>query len=83
METLKAANKGYGAEITVVTYGKEKEEKDKRSKFRILLVSFLRSFVLMVKLSCDKWFNIVNNCMQDVRFFFNCRKPKKGGGELR
>ncbi|XP_014498659.1 carboxypeptidase A6 [Vigna radiata var. radiata] len=37
METLKAANKGYGAQITVVTYGKEKEEKDKRSKLRILL----------------------------------------------
>ncbi|WVZ19053.1 hypothetical protein V8G54_006375 [Vigna mungo] len=37
METLKAANKGYGAQITVVTYGKEKEEKNKRSKLRILL----------------------------------------------
>ncbi|XP_047178235.1 carboxypeptidase A6 [Vigna umbellata] len=37
MENLKAANKGYGAQITVVTYGKEKEEKDKRSKLRILL----------------------------------------------
>ncbi|XP_027905014.1 carboxypeptidase A6 [Vigna unguiculata] len=37
METLKAANKGYGAQINVVTYGKENEEKDKRSKLRILL----------------------------------------------
>jgi len=54
METLKAANKGYGAQINVVTYGKENEEKDKRSKLRILLVSFLHSFVLMITLSCDK-----------------------------
>ncbi|CAJ1973147.1 unnamed protein product [Sphenostylis stenocarpa] len=37
METMKAANKGYGADITVVTYGKEKEKNDKRSKLRILL----------------------------------------------
>ncbi|KAK7352180.1 hypothetical protein VNO80_17598 [Phaseolus coccineus] len=37
METFKAANKGYGSEITVVTYGKEKEESNKRSKIRILL----------------------------------------------
>lgn len=77
METFKAANKGYGSEITVVTFGKENEESNKRSKIRILLVSFLHSFVLMVKISCDKWFNIVNDCMQDVRFFFFNRS--KGG----
>ncbi|MED6106336.1 hypothetical protein PIB30_004112 [Stylosanthes scabra] len=37
LETIKAGNKGYGAEVTVVTYSKRKEETDERSKFRILL----------------------------------------------
>ncbi|RYQ83774.1 hypothetical protein Ahy_B10g102606 [Arachis hypogaea] len=37
METIKAGNKGYGAEITVVTYSERKKETDERSKFRILL----------------------------------------------
>ncbi|KAK7409871.1 hypothetical protein VNO78_00244 [Psophocarpus tetragonolobus] len=37
IETVKAANKGYDAEVTVVTYCKEKKENDERSKFRILL----------------------------------------------
>ncbi|XP_020961724.1 carboxypeptidase A6 isoform X2 [Arachis ipaensis] len=37
METIKAGNKGYGAEITVVTYSERKRETDERSKFRILL----------------------------------------------
>ncbi|KAE9603505.1 hypothetical protein Lal_00002025 [Lupinus albus] len=37
METLKAGNKGYDAEVAVVTYGKGKSHNDERSKFRILL----------------------------------------------
>ncbi|CAL0326964.1 unnamed protein product [Lupinus luteus] len=38
METFKAGNKGYGAELAVVTYCNErKRENDERSKFRILL----------------------------------------------
>lgn len=63
METIKAGNKGYGAEVSVVTYCKEKKDNDERSKLRILLVSFLHLFVLMIKLSCGKAFNIANNCM--------------------
>ncbi|KAF7829489.1 carboxypeptidase A6 [Senna tora] len=37
LETIKAGNKGYGAEVAVVTYCKGKREYDERSKFRILL----------------------------------------------
>uniref|UniRef100_A0A2P2KQD9 Uncharacterized protein MANES_05G134400 n=1 Tax=Rhizophora mucronata TaxID=61149 RepID=A0A2P2KQD9_RHIMU len=37
VETIKAANKGYQAEITVVTYCRSREENDDSSKFRILL----------------------------------------------
>ncbi|XP_061372824.1 metallocarboxypeptidase A-like protein TRV_02598 isoform X2 [Gastrolobium bilobum] len=37
METIEAGNKGYGAEVAVVTYCKGKREVDERSKSRILL----------------------------------------------
>ncbi|KAI9109090.1 hypothetical protein K1719_019713 [Acacia pycnantha] len=37
METIKARNKGYSAEVTVVTYCQGKKENHERSKFRILL----------------------------------------------
>ncbi|XP_022718019.1 metallocarboxypeptidase A-like protein MCYG_01475, partial [Durio zibethinus] len=37
VETIKAGNKGYEAEITVVTYCQSGKESDDRSKFRILL----------------------------------------------
>ncbi|KAE9586681.1 hypothetical protein Lal_00004835 [Lupinus albus] len=37
METFKSGNKGYGAEVAVVTYCKRERENDERSKFRILL----------------------------------------------
>ncbi|KAL2346183.1 hypothetical protein Fmac_000183 [Flemingia macrophylla] len=37
METIKAGNRGYGAEVTVVTYCKQKQENNERSKLRILL----------------------------------------------
>ncbi|XVE56273.1 hypothetical protein DITRI_Ditri03aG0225300 [Diplodiscus trichospermus] len=37
VETIKAGNKGYEAEITVVTYCQSRKESDDRSKFRILL----------------------------------------------
>ncbi|GKU98126.1 hypothetical protein SLEP1_g11166 [Rubroshorea leprosula] len=38
IETMKTANKGYEAEITVVTYCRSRKESDDRSKFRILLM---------------------------------------------
>ncbi|KAG6532416.1 hypothetical protein ZIOFF_006259 [Zingiber officinale] len=37
METIKASNKGYAAEILVVTYNRHTEDVDDQSKFRILL----------------------------------------------
>ncbi|KAK7283452.1 hypothetical protein RIF29_12976 [Crotalaria pallida] len=37
MDIMKGGNKGYGAEVPVVTYCKGKNENDERSKFRILL----------------------------------------------
>ncbi|WCJ44697.1 Zn-dependent exopeptidases superfamily protein [Euphorbia peplus] len=37
VETVEAGNKGYQAEITVVTYCRSRTETDERSKFRILL----------------------------------------------
>ncbi|PON60559.1 Peptidase M14, carboxypeptidase A [Parasponia andersonii] len=37
LETVKSKNKGYEAEVAVVTYGRRREEGDDRSKFRILL----------------------------------------------
>ncbi|KAG6526064.1 hypothetical protein ZIOFF_016039 [Zingiber officinale] len=37
METIKAGNKGYVAEILVVTYNRHTEDIDDQSKFRILL----------------------------------------------
>ncbi|KAG6517497.1 hypothetical protein ZIOFF_020889 [Zingiber officinale] len=37
METIKAGNKGYAAEILVVTYNRHTEDVDDQSKFRILL----------------------------------------------
>jgi hypothetical protein len=46
METVKAGNKGYGAEIAVVTYCKGKKDSPEKPKLRILLVRFLLSLVL-------------------------------------
>ena len=40
METIKTGNRGYKAEISVVTYCRSRKEADDRTKFRILLVSF-------------------------------------------
>lgn len=37
VETIKAGNKGYTSEITVVTYCQSRKETDDKSKFRILL----------------------------------------------
>ncbi|KAJ7966962.1 Carboxypeptidase [Quillaja saponaria] len=37
VETINTGNKGYGAEITVVTYCRQRGERDERSRFRILL----------------------------------------------
>ncbi|KAK7311015.1 hypothetical protein RJT34_08863 [Clitoria ternatea] len=37
VETIQARNKGYGADVTVVTYCKGKNENDEGSRFRILL----------------------------------------------
>ncbi|XP_042439132.1 uncharacterized protein LOC122024543 isoform X3 [Zingiber officinale] len=37
METIKEGNKGYAAEILVVTYNQHTEDVDDQSKFRILL----------------------------------------------
>ncbi|KAG6487293.1 hypothetical protein ZIOFF_055879 [Zingiber officinale] len=39
MEIIKAGNKGYAAEILVVTYNRHTEDVDDESKLRILLVS--------------------------------------------
>lgn len=39
METIETGNQGYKAEVTVVTYCRNRKEIDDRSKFRILLVS--------------------------------------------
>jgi hypothetical protein len=38
METVKAGNKGYGAEIAVVTYCKGKKDSPEKPKLRILLM---------------------------------------------
>lgn len=38
METVKAGNKGYGAEIAVVTYCKGKRDSPEKPKLRILLM---------------------------------------------
>lgn len=40
LETVTSKNKGYQAEVAVVTYCSKREERNDRSKFRILLVSF-------------------------------------------
>lgn len=45
VETIKTGNKGYKAEITVVTYCRNRKETDDRSKFRILLMIPLSSRV--------------------------------------
>lgn len=39
IEKISSKNRGYGAEMTVVTYCQNRKESDDRSKFRILLVS--------------------------------------------
>lgn len=38
METIETGNQGYKAEVTVVTYCRNRKEIDDRSKFRILLM---------------------------------------------
>ncbi|KAJ4849804.1 hypothetical protein Tsubulata_031522 [Turnera subulata] len=38
VETIEAGNRGYGAEITVVTYSRSRKKADDKSKYRILLV---------------------------------------------
>ncbi|MBA0733939.1 hypothetical protein Gogos_017901 [Gossypium gossypioides] len=40
VETIKAGNKGYTSEITVVTYCQSRKETDDKSKFRILLLIY-------------------------------------------
>lgn len=39
LETVKSRNKGYQAEVKVVTFCRRRQESDDKSKFRILLVS--------------------------------------------
>lgn len=39
METLSGKNRGYEADVKVVTYCQNREETDEKSKFRILIVS--------------------------------------------
>lgn len=46
IETMKSRNKGYVAEIPVVTYCHGGNNIDDMSKFRILLVSFVLNCVL-------------------------------------
>lgn len=41
LDTIKSRNKGYSAEIAVVTFCQKRQETDDMPKFRILLVSFL------------------------------------------
>ena len=41
IETLSGTNKGYKAEITVVTYDRDRKDNDDKAKLRILLVSIL------------------------------------------
>jgi len=60
METVKAGNKGYGAEIAVVTYCKGKRDSPEKPKLRILLVRFI---AIINKLSFHKLFIVTNNCM--------------------
>ncbi|CAA2998521.1 Histidine kinase 3 [Olea europaea subsp. europaea] len=38
IEKISSKNRGYGAEMTVVTYCQNRKESDDRSKFRILLI---------------------------------------------
>ena len=47
IETMKSKNKGYAAEIPVVTYRRGRNNIDDTSKFRILLVSFVFNCVLI------------------------------------
>lgn len=39
IEKVSCKNKGYGAEMTVVTYNRDKKENEDKAKLRILLVS--------------------------------------------
>lgn len=41
IEKLSGKNKGYKAEITVVTYDRDRKDNDDKAKLRILLVSIL------------------------------------------
>lgn len=38
---MSCKNKGYGAELTIVTYDRDRKENDEKAKLRILLVSIL------------------------------------------
>jgi len=62
METVKAGNKGYAAEIAVVTYCKGKRDSPEKPKLRILLVRFI-AIAIINKLSFHKLFIVANNCM--------------------
>lgn len=47
METFQSTNKGYHAELNVVTYCRNRTAIEDKSKFRILLVSFFFLFKLL------------------------------------
>jgi hypothetical protein len=66
METVKAGNKGYGAEIAVVTYCKGKRDSPEKPKLRILLVRFI-AIAIINNLLFHKLFIVANNCMSISR----------------
>lgn len=46
METVKMGNRGYAAEVLVVTYDRKTKHDNEKSKFRILMVSSMNCFML-------------------------------------
>lgn len=79
LDTIKSRNKGYSAEIAVVTYSQKRQETDDMPKFRILLVSFLRflmcwmtwfpfiRFWLVMAGVFDRWFLVFQSFGQHGR----------------
>lgn len=76
METIGSQNKGYRAEMTVVTYCLNRTEIDDKLKYRVLLVCLVSHWVLSI-ISCYiiHWTKVV--IVFDVRYIV-CRICQTG-----
>jgi hypothetical protein len=65
MDTITTSNKGYSADLLVVTFNHVKESVDNGSKVHILLVSFQLKFLRSFPPNCMQCYASLNQLMID------------------